>query len=192
MVEKEQKYSASNGGYSLVELIVTILISGVVMLAVMGFLTSGLNHYRNVNSETLLQMESQMTELFVTELIQESTDFQMVDSADFPAGGNVSKALEVTKGTDIYMLALIGNELRFAKVNAADTPARLAQLVAKTRGETFLAQYVTDFNLPLGAQSFADAEMSAYKGTMVLIDYQVDQKTYSSSSLIMLRNTERN
>lgn len=192
MEANEQKIIASNGGYSLVELIVTVLISGVVMLAVTGFLTSGLNHYRSVNSETLLQMESQMTELFLTELIQEATDFQTVSSADFPAGGNVTSAVEVKRGADYYMVALIGNELRFSAVSGSDTASRLSDLAGKTRSESFLAEYVTSFSLDSNGESFTEASQNAYAGTMINIGYQVDQKSYTSSSLIMLRNVERN
>lgn len=190
MEAKGQKYSASNGGYSLVELIVAVLISGVVMVAVTGFLTSGLNHYRNVNSESLLQMESQMTELFLTELIQEATDFQEVSNQELPAG--VSAALEVTRGTEVYMVALIGNELRFGAVTGADITARVENLKAQDRSKTFLAQYVTSFCLADGTKSFSQAKNHTYKGTMVTVDYQVDQKAYKSSSLIMLRNVNRN
>lgn len=189
MEAKKQKGLASNGGYSLVELIVTVLISGVVMLAVMGFLTSGLNHFRNVNSESLLQMESQMTELFVTELIQESTDFKKV--TDLPSG--VSAALEVERGTEYYILALVGNELRFGTPTAGSTVSeKVANVAAQSRNKTFLAQYVTDFSLASGGETFDDAKNNFFQGTLVTIEYQVDQKSYTSSSLIKLQNIQRN
>lgn len=195
MEAERKKDIASNGGFSLVELIVSILVSGVVMLAVMGFLTSGLRHYRNVNSEVMLQMESQMTELFITELIQESSDFKMVDASDCPTG--VTAALEVQRGTDYYVLAHIGNELRFGKTTAGTTAERVEEIKDADRKTTFLAQYVTSFSLPFGRQSFEEIRNKAvnyndYYGTSVTIEYQVDQKTYTSSSLIRLQNVERN
>ena len=195
MEADRKKGIASNGGYSLVELIVTVLISGVVMLAVMGFLTSGLRHYRNVNSEVMLQMESQMTELFITELIQESSDFKMVSDSERPSG--VTAALEVQRGTDYFVLAHIGNELRFGKTTAGTTAERVGEIKAADRKVTFLAQYVTDFSLAPGRESFEAvrnkvANYSDYYGTSVTIEYQVDQKTYTSSSLIRLQNVERN
>lgn len=189
MEAKKQKCMASNGGYSLVELIVTVLITGVVMLAITGFLSSGLRHFRNVNSESLLQMESQMTELFVTELIQEATDFRMVDS--LPSG--VSAALEVERGTEYYILALVGNELRFGTpTDGATVTEKVANVAAQSRKETFLAQYVTDFSLNSDVDTFDEAKEFIYAGTFVTIEYQVDQKTYTSSSLIKLQNVERN
>ena len=191
MEAKKYKVLASNGGYSLVELIVTILISGVVMLAVMGFLTSGLNHFRNVNSESLLQMESQMTELFVTELIQEATDYRTVAGTDLPSG--VSAALEIERGTEYYILALVGNELRFGTPTTGSTVSeKVANVAAQDRNKTFLAQYVTDFSLASGGETFDDAKNNFFQGTLVTIEYQVDQKSYTSSSLIKLQNIQRN
>ena len=198
MEAKRKKGIASDDGFSLVELIVSILVSGVVMLAVMGFLTSGLRHYRNVNSEVLLQMESQMTELFVTELIQESSDFKMVDSGDLPTG--VTAALEVQRGTDYFVLAQIGNELRFGQTTAGTTAERVEEIKDADRKTTFLAQYVTSFSLPVETDSFEEIrdrvsdryDPIKYYGTSVTIEYQVDQKTYTSSSLIRLQNVERN
>ena len=191
MEAKEQKVLASNGGYSLVELIVTVLISGVVMLAVMGFLTSGLNHFRSVNSESLLQMESQMTELFITELIQESTDFRAVTDTDLPSG--VSAALEVERGTEYFILALVGNELRFGTpTDGATVSEKVANVATQSRNKTFLAQYVTDFSLDDDLNTFDKAKDFDYAGTVVTIQYQVDQKSYTSASLIKLQNVERN
>lgn len=195
MEAERKKGIASNGGFSLVELIVSILVSGVVMLAVMGFLTSGLRHYRNVNSEVMLQMESQMTELFITELIQESSDFKMVSDSDRPTG--VTAALEVQRGTDYYVLAHIGNELRFGQTTAGTTAERVEEIKDADRKTTFLAQYVTDISLATNRESFEEIRDRAimyndYYGTSVTIEYQVDQKTYTSSSLIRLQNVERN
>ena len=195
MEAKRKKGIASDDGFSLVELIVSILVSGVVMLAVMGFLTSGLRHYRNVNSEVLLQMESQMTELFVTELIQESSDFKMVGASERPTG--VTAALEVQRGTDYFVLAQIGNELRFGQTTAGTTAERVEEIKDADRKTTFLAQYVTGFSLAAGRESFEEiknkvANYNDYYGTSVTIEYQVDQKTYTSSSLIRLQNVERN
>ncbi|MDD5901657.1 MAG: prepilin-type N-terminal cleavage/methylation domain-containing protein [Lachnospiraceae bacterium] len=192
MVVKEQSGTRSNRGYSLIELIVTVLISSVVMLAVVGFLTTGLNHYRSVNSETLLQMESQMTELFLTELFQEATDFQTVPASDYPAGKDVKSAVEVKRDGLTYMVALIGSELRFGEVTAGTMAEELAELAGKGKGETFLAQYVTSFSLASGGESFANALGNSYVGTMIDVTYQVDQKSYSSSSLITLRNRVKN
>ena len=191
MEAKKEKRMASNGGYSLVELIVTVLITGVVMLAVMGFLTSGLRHFRNVNSESLLQMESQMTELFVTELIQESTDFRMVGTSELPSG--VTMALEVEKGSEYYILLQVGDELRFGTPTGGSTVTdKVANVQGQPRGKTFLADYVLSFVIDPSVDTFAEAKGNEYVGTSVEINYKVDQKSYTSISLIKLQNVDKN
>lgn len=194
MEAKKRRYMASNGGYSLVELIVTVLITGIVMLAVMGFLSSGLRHFRNVNSESLLQMESQMTELFITELIQESTDFRMAGTSDLPSG--VTTALEIKKGTNYYILAQVGDELRFGTPTSGSTlKEKIANVQGQPRNKTFLADYVTSFSMISNADTFDEARSNAgfgFVGTSVEIEYQVDQKSYTSISLIKLQNVDRN
>ncbi len=194
MEAKKQKRMASNGGYSLVELIVTVLITGVVMLAITGFLSAGLRHFRNINSESLLQMESQMTELFITELIQESTDFRVVGASDLPSG--VTSALEVKKGANYYILVHVGDELRFGTPTGGSTlKDKVENVKGQSRNKTFLADYVTSFSLNSTADTFEKAKSNAgfgFVGTSVEIQYQVDQKSYTSVSLIKLQNVDKN
>ena len=71
-MKQELRLQQNNEGFSLVELIVTILISSVVMMAVVGLLTTGLNLYKNVNAETQLQTEGQAACGRINELVQET------------------------------------------------------------------------------------------------------------------------
>ncbi|MEG1848279.1 MAG: prepilin-type N-terminal cleavage/methylation domain-containing protein [Lachnospiraceae bacterium] len=50
-----------NKGFTLIELVVSIAILGVVGLAVMGFMTTGSRTYTNVNEEVDLQYEAQLS-----------------------------------------------------------------------------------------------------------------------------------
>ena len=52
MKKRIKKLHRSNEGFSLMELIVTMLISSIVTAAVAGFLSMGLNYYRRTNAET--------------------------------------------------------------------------------------------------------------------------------------------
>ena len=62
MKKRRKKLHRSNEGYTLVELIVTMLISSIVTLAVSGFLIMGIQYYNRTNAETTLQTESQVAE----------------------------------------------------------------------------------------------------------------------------------
>lgn len=191
MKRRRKKSRFSDSGASLIELIVTVLISSVVLLAVVGFLKTGLQHYRTVNSETMLQMESQVMELFVTELFQEASDFRVIDSAVYPA--EVSYAVEVQRD-GVYILALTEDELWFSEVTAGETDSnKLNELKTQNgegRSKAFLAKYVKGFGL--NTESFAKA-VSDYSGLVgVYVTFKVDEKEYYSNSLISLRNTKKN
>ncbi|MCH5272976.1 MAG: prepilin-type N-terminal cleavage/methylation domain-containing protein [Lachnospiraceae bacterium] len=178
----------SDGGFSLIELIVTILISSVVIASALGFLTTGLKHYRNVNSETMLQMESQTAELFITELFQEATDFKMLDST---IDTEISYAVEVQREGKAYVLALIGDELWFSEVTAAGADGdKLNELKTNGRKKAFLAEYVTDFQI--GSESFAKAVSENHGLVVVDLIFKIDDKEYYKNSLISLRNTKKN
>lgn len=188
MKRKRQNSRSSDSGFSLIELIVTILISSVVMLAVVGFLSSGLRHFQNVNSETLLQMESQSATLFLTELFQESTDFRVINGP-YPEG--ISYAVEI-KRDGVYILALTGNELWFSKVTGGGDAENLNELQAKGRQRAFLARYVDNFEINTESRSFAEAVNNTNGLVSVKVRFQVGGKEYYSNSVISLRNTKKN
>lgn len=185
---KGKTKKSENRGYSLIELVVTILISSVIMVAVVGFLSSGLRHYRNVNSETMLQMESQVAELFLTELFQESRDFHEIDASAYPVG--VGYAAAITKDTDCILLLKDG-ELLFSETTGTTDSEKITEVLTKSRSETFLAGYVKSIDIFGDNMTFA--EVAGNHGLMSLnVEFQVDQKSYESNMLISLRNAKRN
>lgn len=187
-MKKKHNSMSSDRGYSLIELVVTILMSSVVMIAVVGFLTAGLRHYRNVNSETLLQMEAQVTDLFLTELFQEAQDFRVMDSSVYPTG--ISYAVEVKRDGTTYALALNEGELWIAEVTAGNDAGNLLELQSKGRAGAFLAQYVDSMQIASG--TFSEAVNSWNSLVNVRVAFKADTKTYNSDILVSLRNGKRN
>lgn len=100
------KLQQNNEGFSLVELIVTILISSVVMLAVVGLLTTGLNLYKSVSAETLLQTEGQAATGRINELVQEAQYLQFYSND----GANDSGCKMIPELVDNKVLLLMTNE----------------------------------------------------------------------------------
>lgn len=193
MKRRKQKKMSSNRGYSLIELIVTVLISSIIVVAVVGFLSTGLRHYRNVNSEALLQMESQVTELFITELFQEAEDFRVIDSTSYPTGEGVSYVVEIQRDVT-YLLALKEGELWFSEVTVeeGDTDtAIINKLLSEGRSRAFLAKYVSNFQLS-GSTTFSGAVGDDNGLVFVRTEFKVDGKQYDNDMLIALRNARRN
>ncbi len=186
----KQKKQLSNGGYSLIELIVTILMSGIIVAAIAGFLTTGLKHYRVVNAETAVQTEAQVVELFVTELFQESTHFEVVSS--FPVGSDVEYAVRVARGGTTYILAKRGVQLHFGAVDATKTDVeQITELVGQGKAKTFLGQYVNTFSLNANTDTIDEAKQK--NGQVYLnLTFNVDGKIYDSTSIVTLRNTVKN
>ncbi len=190
MKKRMKQLHRSNKGYTLMELIVTMLISSIVTAAVAGFLSMGLNYYRRTNAETALQTESQVTELFLTELLQEAQDFKVHDSGDYPAG--VNYVLEVVREGIPYIVARKGEVLVFGAADPAETDvtARIQAVTSKGMEEVFLARYVSFFAVTPTLRSTA---LDTQNGLVELdLEFNVDGKVYVGDATVSLRNTIKN
>ncbi len=74
---------SSNAGFSLVELIVAMLITSVVSISVIAFVSLAFNEYSATNSEVGIQMESSSAEDFLTKSIREATDYKYFGTSSF-------------------------------------------------------------------------------------------------------------
>jgi len=191
MKKKIKKLHRSNKGFSLMELLVTILVSAIVTAAVAGFLSMGLNYYRRTNAETALQVESQVAELFLTELLQESENYSYYVGADCPAG--VSNALEVLRDGNRYVVAKKGELLVYGMVDNPSEPnvtARIQNVTDKGIDEVFLARYVTEFKVEKATLlESIDDQNGLVKLTM---KFETDGKIYTGTQTVLLRNTVKN
>ena len=75
----------SNSGFTLIELIVSILVSSVVILSAVLFFSVTLNQYRNTAEETDLMMESQIAVNMLKEVVMEAKE--PVESGSFMFAG---------------------------------------------------------------------------------------------------------
>lgn len=191
MKKRIKKLHRSNEGFTLMELIVTMLVSTIVTAAVAGFLSMGLNYYRRTNAETTLQTESQVTELFLTELLQESQSYTVHNLSDCPAG--VSYAVEITRDGILYIVAKKGDVLVYGEVadpTETDVTSRIQSVTGQGMDKVFLARYVEHFSVEPGSRSDA---ISFQNGLVKLnVKYNVDGKNYFGKSIVSLRNTVKN
>ncbi len=188
MKKRRKKLHRSNEGYTLVELIVTMLISSIVTLAVSGFLIMGIQYYNRTNAETTLQTESQVAELFLTELLQESEDYRVIDDGSGSTG--VDYALEVKRGGKTYVTINNGGALWFAEVTGASDAEKVAEVINKGQEEAFLAKHVENFYVSPPERQVA---ISDYNGLVNLgLGLSVNGKVYVGDATVALRNDVRN
>lgn len=190
MKKKMKKLHRSNEGFTLMELIVTMLISSIVTAAVAGFLSMGLNYYRRANAETALQTESQVAELFLTELLQECQNYEVLGAGNYPAG--VSYAVEITRDGIPYIVAKKGEMLVFGATDPGETnvTTRIQKVSGESMDKVFLARYVNLFNIsPDKRESAISAQNGLVKLTMEFI---ADGKSYTGTQTVSLRNTIKN
>jgi len=190
MKKKLKKLRLSNEGFSLIELLVTMLVSSIVTAAVVGFLTVGLNYYRRANAETSLQTESQVTEIFLTELFQEAQNFTVLDATAYPSG--VGYAVEVIREGVPYIVAKKGEVLVFGVTDATktDVTERIEVVTDQSLENVFLARYVSVFNVsPVNREQSLSLQNGLVKLTM---QFTVDGKTYTGTQTVSLRNTIKN
>lgn len=193
MKKIRKKLHLSDEGFSLMELIVTMLVSAVVTAAAAGFLVAGVQFYNRANAEANLQKESQVAELFLTELIQEAVDYQEIDSAYYPS--DVRYALRIMRrdasGNDEYAVVVwMDRELRYGVVSNTITndADRVAAVADGEKYNTFLAACVENFSVSPGKKSDADAN-----GLVLLtLSFEEANKTYNGSATISLRNKKKN
>ena len=173
MKKRMKKLRLSNKGFSLIELIVTMLVSSIVTAAVVGFLAMGLNFYRRTNAETALQTESQVAELFLTELLQECQTYNVLTG--YPSG--VTYAVEISRDGVMYIVAQKGEYLVFGEADMSKTSdsERIQSVSGKGMEDVFLAKHVQLFTLDPTERSVA---VEHQKGLVKMIsrgrDYWAD------------------
>ncbi len=192
MKKRIKKLHRSNKGFTLMELIVTMLISSIVTAAVAGFFSMGLNYYRRTNVETALQTESQVAELFLTELFQESQYYQYYEETSCPTG--VTSAVELERDGDLYVVAQKGEYLVYGEVTdtGVEASARIQQITDESLDKVFLARYVDTFSVePSKREDSVNSDY--YNGLVKLtLEFDADGWSYTGTQTVLLRNKIKN
>lgn len=187
--KQKQRKKLGNDGLSLIELIVTILISSCVVAAAAGFLLLGLRQYQTTEEETALQRESQVTELFLTELFQEASDFEVIEGTALT--GEVNSVVAVERNGTEYLVVHAGSELWYGEAVGATRQEQVDAMVHLPKSEKFLADYVTSFQLYGSGSTFTEiAEGDGWLN--IKVAFAMSKKQYTGNMVVALRNTKRN
>lgn len=192
MKKTQRKLHLSNEGFSLMELIITMLVSAIVTAAAAGFLVAGVQFYNRANAETTLQKESQVAELFLTEMIQESKAHRYVTTCPIGVDSALivdrnETEIDVSTGAEIELESIIvrkGSQLWYGTARKSDTDdVKIATVAAKQKSEAFLADCVKEFIV---------IEDSGNGLVQLIMEFEELNKTYNGSATISLRNKKRN
>ncbi len=182
-------------GLTLIEVIVSLLIASLVLLAVTGFLMVSTRTYRSNSMETSLQMEAQVALNQIDDLLMKANSYEwvndiVIDGVTYPVLG--IKAAEETKdGTMEYNYAVIHDtvhkQLRFRKELKEVSESSFHQSLKRITEEelkgppSLLANYVSSLKVSPAANN---------KESLVTVSIllELDGKTFSSFSSISLRN----
>jgi prepilin-type N-terminal cleavage/methylation domain-containing protein len=169
----------NNRGFTLVELIVSVAILGVIAMAAAGFLVTGTRVYRSVNYSLRLQYESQ--------LAMAQVEDYMLDCSDGAAW-----SVEDADGSGVLYLVDVESGVQTAHVFRYDagegciyfgTQAASSSLDSQTAAADLLAEHVQAMSVSFSGTDAGQADEAA-----VTLTFSRDNKTYTGTQTIALRN----
>ena len=204
-----KKIYQDNKGFSLVELIVTVLITAILMLAVTMFISTSRSAYQTVNTSATLQEEAMTVERVFSESLMEAKAYGLETGISFSSGGETitadilwTKAKEndqvsVTEDDSIYCFLLdkSAHQIRYYK-DIGDATGMISGGHLTTAGKTKLESECFGANTKYSliadhVESMTMNIISRPDGTdlvVMQVDYEYMGKTYISNLTTVTRN----
>ena len=168
-----------NKGYTLVELIVTMVISAIVMTIVISFLATNSKSYQVAGDTVRLQMESQSVMNQLYDLVVESNWVELVEI-------NLNeKALIIYNQTkiDIVYLDLYERQLYYIP-DCTEAEAMNPTAITYTEEENLMAEYIEDLRM----DPTDETTLLQKKQLSLRVDFRIDADSFSVERNIKLRN----
>ena len=165
-----KKQKSDQRGFTLIELIVTIMIMSIVMVAAAGFIITAANSYRVANIELELQTEAQAAMNQLKDILIEAKryEFREVD-------GKTRLTVVTPETTYHFMLDTQKNELLFSEsLGESDPP--------------LLARYCKSFEVSPDVFKAGKVQESENRLVTVTIGFEYAGRTYTTTNCISLRN----
>lgn len=179
-----------NGGYTLVELIVTIAILAVVGIGIGTMISNSMKQYRMSSAEVSIQQESQLVGNQLANLVMNAND-------GVSAGTGELKMYHYDLEHDVHSKTVISYdaEARMLTYSAYQKDSESGTWTGiEDETDQCLAEYVTSFTVKVldekGNKVTTAADRGDHRGRQVKmqISYELDGKTYDYEQTVTLRN----
>lgn len=186
----------NNKGISLVEVVVTVAILAIVGSAVLGFVLTGSNQYKGGTSESNMQYEAQLAGNQLQELIVDAskgigykvgTSAGLIDKDSDLTNGPVNVDTNTIKKFYVYSQEEGNNIAYIITWNASEKKLYYSKCIYTLGGaitddpKYLMANYVANFQADI-------TKASSDKFVKIRLDFELNDKTYSSEYKIKLRN----
>lgn len=167
-----KKLKEDQRGFTLIELIVTVMIMSIVMVAAAGFIITAANSYRVANIEVQLQTEAQMAMNQFNDILIGAKSYTFKDENNGVLTVTTIERLEDSVlSTKQYTFKVVDGSLMFR----TDTSTK----------DALLANYCKSFKID--PESFSDGEKGK-KLITVTIEFELAGRVYTTTNCISLRN----
>lgn len=199
----------SNEGFSLVEMVVTVLITGILMLAVGVFISISNDMFQVINTSSRVQDEALTTKKFMSEILYEAVNL-CESSDDAPTKYWIIKSMDNADGStklagtsidyDYYIFIKNDNKIHYAKVKEENESLFKGICEGSTNEIDKLVEddvgYVTyiagnkdsKYNIISNYVEYFDIEVKSNNLYEVTITYKYLQKEYTTSFSVNSRN----
>ena len=191
----------NNSGFSLVELIVTLLITSFVVLAASMFISAGTRAYTTNNDEVSLQMESQIALNLIENYVLESTSCEFLP--DYNYGTGSCDVLKIGTPDNLRLVIFDAERSRLLFVSIpAISGVDYSNIIGTLKNETgmqtaiksaieasaagkpaLLANYINSIDFYPSKILDSDDEL-----VRIDITLKKNNRTYSSSTSVSMRN----
>jgi len=160
-----------NRGFTLVELIVSIALLGIIAVAAAGFLVTGTRTYTNVNYSVRLQYETQLA-------MNQIQDYVMNCGKGIAFDGSILYIVNSDDTLDEVKWSSADGQLLFGRGSAAESGIQATDL---------MAEHVTGFAVSFTPAAADDKVVNAGSAEITLT-MERGGKTYTGTQTIALRN----
>lgn len=139
----------STKGFTLIELIITLGLAGIIITVVMSFFTTNMRSYETISTTSELQYESQHILNFMNDKILEAKEFDDVNDEFKDIDGNVFKfykndndeMIYAYKEVDSNLETIIGRNVSYLNITVSGSNNVIISLaLQKKRSEDYSAK----------------------------------------------------